>query len=255
MRMKKRLSLIAVVTVLLISSCGQENTSSISSEPTSRVSSQLVESELSSEFEEINEESGVVENTEMGGSVDACAEHIYTYHSVDSSLVDYVGQNEVHEWYNAISAKDEYNRVNEDSSILSFIQEFDIPKSTFIEVTRNSITDTLLDALEITYDEYLIKYGYTDEQIDALYSGDQAEINRVFCGDMAYYNEEDGQLYSIYWLSDHTAEDCAEAELPVEEVQRILELAQSAGSIYAMLAEEATSTVEEFAYMEENIAE
>ena len=178
-----------------------------------------------------------------------CTEHTYTYHAVDGVLVDYVGQEKVHEWYDSISGRDEYNRVNEDFNILSFIQEFDIPKEKFIELTQGSVTDSLLEALEISYDEYLEEYGYTDAQIDALYSGDQAKINEAFCGEMAYYNPEDGQLYSIYWLSDHSAEDYENAGVPEAEVKRILGLAEEAGGEYARFAEEAGEAAAEYAAM------
>ena len=178
-----------------------------------------------------------------------CTEHTYTYHAVDGVLVDYVGQEKVHEWYDSISGTDEYNRVNEDFNILSFIQEFDIPKEKFIELTQGSVTDSLLEALEISYDEYLEEYGYTDAQIDALYSGDQAKINEAFCGEMAYYNPEDGQLYSIYWLFDHTAEEYESAGIPETEVERILGLAEEAGGGYARFAEEAGEAAAEYAAM------
>ena len=91
--------------------------------------------------------------------------------------------------------------------------------------------------------------GYTDAQIDALYSGDQAKINEAFCGEMAYYNPEDGQLYSIYWLSDHTAEEYENAGIPETEVERILGLAEEAGGGYARFAEEAGEAAAEYAAM------
>ena len=186
---------------------------------------------------------------ETCGAYAPCTEHTLTFHFVDGSLVDYVGQEKVHEWYDSISGTDEYNRVNEDFSILAFIKEFDIPKEKFIELTQGSVTDSLLEALEISYDEYLEEYGYTDSQIDALYSGDQAKINEAFCGDMAYYNPEDGQLYSIYWLSDHTAEEYKNAGIPETEVERILGLAEEAGGGYARFAEEAGEAAAEYAAM------
>ena len=76
-------------------------------------------------------------------------------------------------------------------------------------------------------DEYLEEFGYTDEQIDAIYSGDQKKINRAFCGSLAVYNENDGELYSIYWMAEHTAEDYIAAGLSLEQVREVVELSQS----------------------------
>ena len=186
---------------------------------------------------------------ETCGAYTPCMEHTLSFHSVDGILINYVDQNKFNQWYETCTSRDEYGRVDEDLSILSFIQEFDIPKEKFIELTQGSVTDSLLEALEISYDEYLEEYGYTDAQIDALYSGDQAKINEAFCGEMAYYNPEDGQLYSIYWLSDHTAEEYESAGVPEAEVERILGLAEEAGGGYARFAEEAGEAAAEYAAM------
>ena len=93
----------------------------------------------------------------------------------------------------------------------------------------------------------LVKKGYTDEQIDALYSGDQAKINEAFCGEMAWYNPDDGNLYSIYWMSDHTAEDYSEVGIPKEEIGRIYNAAIDSNTYaYVKLAESASEAVEKY---------
>ena len=243
--MKKMFSTL-LLTCIILASCGKAAESVTSS---ALESNSIKESTVQPEGEFSSESENPEESEEYGGTSAECSEHIYTYHAVDGVLVDYVGQEKVHEWYDSISGRDEYNRVNEDFNILSFIQEFDIPKEKFIELTQGSVTDSLLEALEISYDEYLEEYGYTDAQIDALYSGDQAKINEAFCGEMAYYNPEDGQLYSIYWLSDHTAEEYESAGIPETEVERILGLAEEAGGGYARFAEEAGEAAAEYAAM------
>ena len=75
--------------------------------------------------------------------------------------------------------------------------------------------------------EYYNKYSFTDEQIDALFSGDQGRVNRAFCGPLAFINEADGELYSIYWLAEHSAEDYTAAGLPLEQVWKVAALAQT----------------------------
>ena len=88
---------------------------------------------------------------------------------------------------------------------------------------------------------------YSEDQLDAIYSGDQSQINEAFCGDLAYYNPSDGQLYSIYWLSDHTAADYQAAGVPVSEIERILDDASAMGDSYASLAEAAAPAAEAYA--------
>ena len=41
------------------------------------------------------------------------------------------------------------------------------------------------------------------------------------------YNENDGELYSIYWMAEHTAEDYIAAGLSLDQVQKVVELSQS----------------------------
>lgn len=228
----------------MVSDSIQESTSE-SLEVVSEESKIESSSEISAESS--TEESEPVTQSEVGGGNNACQEHTYSYHAVDGSLIDFVGQDTVNAWYESISGTDQYNRTNEDFSIVAFVNEFNILKEDFIRVSRENITNDLLEQLGLTLDEYLAEYGYTDEQIDAIYSGDQAQINEAFCGDMAYYNPADGELYSIYWLSDHTAQEYAAVGLPEAEITRILDAAETAGGGYATLAQTATTQAQTYA--------
>ena len=160
-----------------------------------------------------------------------------------------MGFDTYNEWSESFSDTNEFGRLKEDFSIQSFIEHFQIPREDF-EDCINIWVDSVIEADPTEdRDEYLEEYGYTDAQIDALYSGDQAKINEAFCGEMAYYNPEDGQLYSIYWLSDHTAEEYESAGIPETEVERILGLAEEAVGGYARFAEEAGEAAAEYAAM------
>ena len=132
-------------------------------------------------------------------------------------------------------------------NIVSFVQHFNIPKETFIELTRGGI--------EILPEDEG-RWVYSLEQIDAIYSGDQRLINETFCGPLAFVNEEDGELYSIYWLADHSAEEYAEAGLPMDRVAEVLTLAQEeyASTSVAELAESAEATLTEALALEEAAA-
>ncbi len=110
-------------------------------------------------------------------------------------------------------------------NIRAFIEEYDIPKEKFVELTQGAVTDDFLETLGMTREEYYAEFGYTDAQIDALYSGDQRALNEAFCGKLALFNQSDGALYSIDWLAEHTAEDYLAAGFPLEEADAILERA------------------------------
>ena len=239
----KKLSLFFVLCLLLTacSAKGSTNVIEVSSTESTSTSENKDNKNESTESED--------EVFEVGGSLEVCGEHNFAYHSVPFVLIDYVGQDIFVKWENTFTSYDEYDRSQEDFTILAFIEHFNISRDTFESCVNEWVTDDLLDALGMKRDEYLEEYGYTDAQIDALYSGDQAKINEAFCGDMAYYNPKDGQLYSIYWLSDHTAEEYENAGIPETEVERILGLAEEAGGGYARFAEEAGEAAAEYAAM------
>lgn len=270
----KRILAAMMFTALLLVSCGSEpnttessgssvETSVTESSESAPESSSAKTSEVSEESEEVSETASIsseVSESESSGSNSAessvisgapvpCTEHTLSYHSIPSTLTQLVDADEYYEWSEALFAEsDTYNRSGEEFTVIAFVQHFNISREDFTAATRDWMTDEKMQNLGTTQEEYLAEYGYTDQQIDAIYSGDQAQINAAFCGDMAYYSETDGQLYSIYWLSDHTAEDYSAAGLPETEVTRILDAAESAGGQYAALAE--TATVQAQAYAE-----
>ena len=200
------------------------------------------ENDLSSESTDERPVNSEATETEVGGSYNGtCMEHTFSYHFISGELIDYVGKEEGHAWTNSTAdgSNDPYNRIGEDMTILAFIQEFDIPKETFIEVTRSRITDD------------------TDEQIDALYSGDQDAIDRAFCGPLAFVNEADQKVYSIYWLMDHTAEDYAAAQLSLNQVEEVLQTAseEEYGERYDLIEKVEPKLTQAYALEEAALAE
>ena len=176
-----------------------------------------------------------------------CAEHTSSYHTVILDLIGLVGSEAYYDWADAFVGADQYGRESEAVTIADYIRQFSVPQDQFTELVQGRATEERLADLGMTREEYLSQYGYTDEQIAALYSGDPAQVNAAFCGELAWYNEADGQLYSIYWLSGHTAADYQAAGVPVSEVERILEDAAAMGGSYASLAEAAAPAAEAYA--------
>jgi hypothetical protein len=189
-----------------------------------------------------NESNGsLAAGEEIGGGnpSNACLEHCFSFHSIDIKMInECVGQDLANAW----EAKE--RALGHRISILSFIKEFEIPKDVLTYYARDCISDSLFETLGLSAEEYYQEYGYTLEQIDALYSGDESRINKAFCGPLAVYNDKDGKLYSIEWLSEHDASDYVEAGLPLDEVESVIELAQTGEYIeYASMAETAQDTM------------
>lgn len=187
---------------------------------------------------------------EFGGQSAECQEHSGSYHSVYSRFMFYVGQDVYRQWRDTTTqGSDEYGRFDENVfSIQAFVEEFGIPRSVFEEIVEECASGGA-PVLGITEDEYRAEFGYTDEQIDALYSGDQGRINEAFCGSLAYYNETDGELYSIYWMNEHTAAEWSAAGIPVAEAERILDEAGN-DPYCTSLAENMTDTLAVFSMTE-----
>ena len=241
--MKNKFLLAVIASLMLLSSCGQNNTpAEISSDP-------VVDTNNPSSTVESTSSEPVSDEVEMGGTADICEEHILSYHFVLGRLAEYVGKSAYKEWSESLPSYDEYGRTREAFNIQAFIEHFQVPREAFEQIINDWATDSRVEAFGGDREAFLMENGYTDAQIDALYSGDQAKINEAFCGEMAYYNPEDGELYSIYWLSDHTAEEYESAGVPEAEVERILGLAEEEGGKYAEFAKEAKEAASEYAAM------
>lgn len=190
---------------------------------------------------------GSAQETSPGG-LDACKAHTPSYHSISGKLMDYAGEEGAVAWAESVARSNP-----EQMTILAFIKEYDIPKEQFIALTQGTVTDDFLETLGMTREECYEEFGYTGQQIEALYSGDQAAVDRAFCGKLALFSEADGQLYTIDWLAEHTAEDYLAAGFPLEEVDAILENTSIPGYDYpAEQVEMIASALEEAKEMKAN---
>ena len=228
----KTLCLIFTIAVLL-AGCAQTSPDPVQNSSASLTSSQLDDSSTADSQESFPSSTPSIDTpaTNIGGSgVDLfCQKHHLAYHSIDSVVITHVGQAAFDEWLASLPEKPDGScgqYVRKESNIVDFVEYFQIPKDFFIE--------------KISDDAVI----YSSEMIDAIYSGDQKQINAAFCGELAFVNEADGELYSIYWLADHSAEDYVAAGLPQDEVERILERA-SKYSYYDALAASIKATLDE----------
>lgn len=153
------------------------------------------------------------------------------YKSISSSLIGYVGQEAFEEWIGQ----------EENINIFTFIQYFKIPKDIFTQLVRYDLTPEFCESFapELTLSEIQDILGYSFSEIDALYSGDQEQINRAFCGPLAFVNDADGEIYSIDWLVEHTPQEYIDAQLPLDQVQAVIDKTASDEFRFYDLAETA----------------
>ena len=246
---KKRLfgAALAMLLVATITSCTAES-------PTSTAESnhsQVVASDSTSSKENVSENQPENETDEknIGGGSKLKSAYSFHYFNVDGSLIDYIGSQEFDEWWKANEGKD--------LSILDVVKDFNISKEDFIAITRPEMNDAMLEQVEslgYTEESWYDENVYSMDEINAIYSNDPAEINRVFCSPIAVFNEADGEIYTLEWLAEHTAEDYITAQIPLEKVENVLQAAQEAGvDTYMQYAEKAELSLED-AYVLEDAA-
>lgn len=240
--MKKLVFVFALVSVLAVSGCGKSGDIVSSSE--SSVSSSSTEEAVSSEkSEEISEvESSSDESDDNVGGEDWCFAHNLMYHSFDPLLVDYVGMDNFEEWL---------ERDGEECSanIVSFVQDFQIPEDVLRNIVAQStagIDDAYYEETGLTPEDVFGVTALSDEQIDAIYSGDEAKIETAFAGYLAA-DAEDGSRYSLTWLESHTPEEYVEAGIKPESVNEMLSMIDSDNEYkkYRADVQEISDTLEE----------
>lgn len=217
--MKKLVFVFALVSVLAVSGCGKSGDIVSSSE--SSVSSSSTEEAVSSEkSEEISEvESSSDESDDNVGGEDWCFAHNVLYHTFNQEMIDYVGDDAFNEW-TKLCATGEPCTTN----LVSFVQYFDFPKEKMLEIQAAQLashSDEYWDAIGMTEEEYVGTWMLSVEQIDAIYSGDEALIETAFAGELAA-DAEDGSRYSLTWLESHTPEEYAAAGIEPQSVEEMV---------------------------------
>lgn len=265
------LLLICLCVSLLFSCGGKSPVVSSTPEKESPVSSSVPEKESSVPSSEPSSPESSTESSDdekidtserdsllyTGGPINMCQAHNPWFHTIPGRLLPYVGDEIFDRWVIEVreaSNYPDYYPTSEDVSIVKFIEDFHITKDIFLQYTRPHISEEDLkwvsedDHLDhvMTEDEYYNRYSFTDTEIEALFSGDKRRINEIFCGPLGFVNEADGEIYSIYWLADHTADDYVAAGLPLDKVQDIIEAAQTGtNQICRDLGKAAEATLEE----------
>ena len=235
--------LVVFCTLLMLTGCSQTAHEDLYSSGLSQSEVSTSSQTVSQDSHDAADASSAEENSNTGG-MNICGTHKMMYHFIDGPLIDYVGMDVFNAWIDSLEY--DFNEWNSDENcnIIAFVEHFQISKETFISLTRDGVDEEFIEEHDgITM--------YSMERIDAIYSGDPKEVNRVFCGGLAVYNENDGQLYSLHWIANHTAEECVAIGLPLDQVQQIVEDAQTKDYWrWNELGKEAETTLEQMEAIE-----
>lgn len=176
-----------LAALLAFASCqnSSESESGESQTTTSSVNSEGVtvdesgNASVPDELEDVpSEEAPWVEQEEVSAPTgeEACTVHTTSYHSIPLHFIMEVGSEEYNTWADGLSSQ-------EDENIAAFVEHFSISREDFESVVNSRLTEETLADAGMTEDEYRAAYGYTTEQIDAIYSGDQSAIDAAFAAE------------------------------------------------------------------------
>ena len=126
-------------------------------------------------------------------------DYAFRYYDISGELIRYVGNDDFQAWV----------RTGAEVNMKSFIDRYALSAEEIIMI---------LNAKEVA--EYEEDLSITD--IEVLCSNDAVEINRSFCSPYAVVSES-GDIYTIFWLAEHDAEDYAAAGISIEEVNKAVE--------------------------------
>ncbi len=141
---------------------------------------------------------------------------VFKFFVLTDNLGDIVGHDAVEQWQLQREKKKYGDRIEtitwreadyyEQTPVLC-LQELHIAKEQLIEWAEQQSAS-----------EFGASEALSLEEIDALYSGDEALINRTFKNDDALYDH--GKLYAPYWLASKTAADYQAAGLSLEGLEQ-----------------------------------
>lgn len=241
--MKKNVALVLLVSLLSVGMmAGCESTSNTLDNTDVSATMKNTESSESSKIQEDISSETKEDDNAIGGTADACTLHSWNYHSITGDLINYVGGEAFENWLDTVSG--------EEMNIVRFVNDFQIDAATFDEVVCYDVSEEDLDGM--TLDEYYTKWGaYNQEMREAIFSNDNYEISKAFVSEYAVV-ATDGQIYSLEWLAEHSAEDYQAYGLPANEIQNAVNNAIERDlTPYTTLAEQIEPELERVYNLEE----
>ncbi|MCD7772311.1 MAG: hypothetical protein LUH23_09560 [Oscillospiraceae bacterium] len=121
--------------------------------------------------------------------------------------LEYIGWDVFKEWLHSHSSKNsDYTSISEAANLYSMIKYFDIPEETVREIlakVRTGREDEL-----------------SEDEIKMLFSDDYEAVAECFASDTAIRKEDN--LYSLYWVYEHSIEDYIEAGITTDDISGVL---------------------------------
>ncbi len=223
----KKIVTILLISSLLLTACGNAATSEESSAVSE--SSAAESSEVSENSEEASADSeNNIEESSTGSSegeneqeidaeetvqvyssdVDLTAiggdgidwDYCFKYNSIPGDLITYIGDAEFDAWVQ--------DKSTAPHTMQSCIEHFGLTVDDVMQALNPPETTEYAEVLTVS-------------DIETLCSGDQAAINKNFVSPYAAVSEK-GDIYTIFWLAEHGAEDYADAGLTAEAVEAAL---------------------------------
>ncbi len=149
-----------------------------------------------------------------GGNAEECKIHSSIYHSFDPLLLQIISEEDFYNFVKKYSNSP--NPPDEEYNQMQLIWDCGITPEQIDEMI-----ETLLK--NIGYDEEWLHEIYTEDQIKAMKMSPDEDIDFV---NYAWKNESaiyiKGHYYTYDWLKEHTAEDYLKENLPIEQIEQII---------------------------------
>lgn len=158
---------------------------------------------------------------------------VHKLHGVSGELMDLVKETrgiDTHDWFMAKDAENKSLKYRGDEPgrtplLINFIRDFEITREEFEQYNNEMIEFHLAHGWR--YEIY--ETAFTQEEIDAIYSGDRTEWVRVMANEYAIV--KNGEAYAADWYVFASAEELAEHSITVEEVDKAVEKLATLGTM------------------------
>lgn len=166
--------IVVLLVIALVSFCGCQQDESVNDD---------------NRNEEISLEESMVHHVEAIGGSESEWRYPYSplYYGIPGFIYDLADKDTVDEWRAQFASYENPNgRDRLENNVVNAVREIGISKEAFVK--RNA------------------GYPFTEEEIEAIFSGSQSMVNKVFVNRGAVL--VDDEIYSLDWILAHTIEEC-----------------------------------------------
>lgn len=141
---------------------------------------------------------------------------INRFDSVTTDLCDLVDDEALQQWIDIMNSNEMPCDIEDYINIYSFMAFFDIPAEEVCRILEKS-NDFYLDLINDNAGSGLWTAVFTDDELEALGTGDKAIITAQFASDLSIVIDD--KIYSPNWVYYHTAEDYAACGITAEMLE------------------------------------